>query len=108
MARALAVVLGIASALPLVYLVYFVWDTASLRLGAPPEVAGSETLFHLAVIGFVAALSAAYLVMLYRSTLVRGDRRRLWAVVLLLGNVFAFPVFWYFFLWKGRTDEGRK
>jgi hypothetical protein len=105
MSRPVAALVGIASVLPLVYLVYFVWHVTSLE---PPGLLRFETLLslHLVSIGLiVVVLTVVYLVMVYRSALVPDDRRTFWAVVLFMGNVFAFPVFWYLFLWRRPANE---
>src|SRR5687767_14539677 len=88
LSRALAVLAGIASALPLVYLVYFVWQTSSLEAEAMRE---PPLTLHLGTLALVLLLIGAYLAMLYRSTLVPSGERTFWALVLLIGNVFALP-----------------
>ena len=104
MARPLAAVVGVASVLPLVYLVYFIWHVTSLEHTGLTRFEALLSL-HLAMICLVVILlMAVYLFMLYRSAAVPENRRTLWAVVLFMANVFAFPVFWYLFLWK-RTDS---
>ena len=49
---------------------------------------------------FMFALTAFYIVYLFRTDRVPQDKKALWAVVLFLGNTFAFPVFWYLYIWK--------
>ena len=103
MPRALAVLVGIASVAPLVYLVYFIWHVTSLEHTGLTRFE-SMLAFHFATIALIVFfLIAVYLYMLYRSAAVPEHRRTLWAVVLFVANIFAFPVFWYLFLWK-RTD----
>jgi hypothetical protein len=101
MSRAIAAVAGIASVLPLVYLVYFVWHITSLETDAAREAPLS---LHLAALGLMLVLIGVYLAMVYRSAFVPSEKRTYWAVVLLIANVFALPVFWYVFLWR-RADE---
>ena len=31
--------------------------------------------------------------------------KALWAIVLFLGNIFAMPVYWYLYIWKGSQSE---
>jgi len=45
-------------------------------------------------------LAIVYLAIAYRSPAVPNDKRSFWAVVLLFGTIFAFPVFWYLFVWR--------
>jgi hypothetical protein len=100
--RALAALAGIASAWPLVYLVYLVWLISSLETDAVREPPLS---LHLGTLAVVLVLIGAYLAMLYRSTFVPSGKRTFWALVLLIGNVCAVPVFWYVFLWRRAVDE---
>jgi hypothetical protein len=55
---------------------------------------------HFFTMLFIVGLTVFYVVYLFRTERVPQDKKALWAVVLLLGNVFAFPVFWYLFIWK--------
>jgi uncharacterized membrane protein len=65
-----------------------------------------ESLFslHLATMGLTVVLMAIYLVIAYRSPRVPNDKRTFWAVVLFMGNMFAFPVFWYLFVWPQKPS----
>ena len=62
---------------------------------------------HLAMMALIMVLIVVYLVMAYRSPNIPNDKRTFWAVVLFMGNMFAFPVFWYLFVWRPRaaTDK---
>ena len=105
MSRPAAASLGVISILPLAYLIYFIWHVASLKPGVQPDRMPFEGLFslHLATMGLILVLTVIYLVIAYRSPDVPNDKRTFWAVVLFMGNAFAFPVFWYLFLWRRPT-----
>lgn len=103
MSRALALLVGIASVAPLVYLVYFIWHVTSLEHTGLTRFEALLTVHLPTIVLIVVLLLAMYLFMLYRTAAVPEHRRTVWAMVLFLANVFAFPVFWYLFLWK-RTD----
>jgi hypothetical protein len=107
MSRPVAVVLGVLSALPLVYTVYFIWHIASLEPAVNPDPTPFERMFslHLVAMGLILVLTAYYLVAAYRSPNVPNHKRTFWAIVLLIGNMFAFPVFWYFIIWRGRPAD---
>jgi uncharacterized membrane protein len=100
--RPVTILLGLVSVLPLAYVAYFISYMVSLRPGIQPQPMALESLLslHLATMGLTVALTALYLVIAYRSSQVPNARRTFWAVVLFMGNVFAFPIFWYMFLWK--------
>jgi len=40
-----------------------------------------------------------YFIYLLRTDRVPPDKKRLWGVVLFLGNFLAMPVFWYYYMW---------
>ncbi len=109
MSRPVAIVLGLVSVLPLVYIIYFISHIMSLKPGGQPPPVPFENIFslHLATMGLTFVLTVIYLVIAYRSPRVPNDKRTFWAVVLFMGNVFAFPVFWYLFVWPQRLINAR-
>jgi hypothetical protein len=46
------------------------------------------------------ALTGVYVFHVYRSDRVEQDRKVLWVVILFFGNMIAFPIYWYFYLWR--------
>jgi uncharacterized membrane protein len=104
MSRPLAALLGLLSLLPIAYVMYFISHVASLKPGVQPPPMLFENVFslHLATMGLTTILMVVYLVIAYRSPNVPNERRTFWAVVLFMGNMFAFPVFWYLFVWRTR------
>ena len=109
MSRPLSILLGLVSVLPLAYVVYFIDYVASLKPGVQPRPMPFANLFslHLAMMGLSILLTVIYLVTAYRSPRVPNVRRTFWAVVLFMGNVFAFPVFWYLFVWPRSASVER-
>jgi hypothetical protein len=61
---------------------------------------------HFLTMLLMFALTAFYVVYLFRTDRVAQDKKALWAVVLFFGNVFAFPVFWYLYIWKEPAAVG--
>jgi hypothetical protein len=55
---------------------------------------------HFFTMIVIFALTAFYIVYLFKTDRVAQDKKALWAVVLFLGNMIAFPVFWYLYIWK--------
>ena len=62
---------------------------------------------HMIVMALVLALMAFYIVHLFRSDRVPGDKKALWAVVLFLGNLLAMPVYWYLYMWPKANGGSR-
>lgn len=122
------VTLGVATALPLIWMViffvaffaffvYMVADSAaaaaSARVtgsgaaaGSRPQVSGPPLWFlgaflaHFLVMLLIFALTVLYIVDLFQTNRVSTDKKALWAVVLFLGNMFAMPVYWYLYFWR--------
>jgi len=61
-------------------------------------------LVQIGTIILVCVLIATYLVHLFRNDRLPSDRRILWAVVLLLFGIFAFPVYWWLYVRPGAGD----
>jgi len=54
------------------------------------------------LLGF--GLLVFYLVHLRRTNLIPRDRRSRWLLILWAFNIFAYPVYWYRFIWKEDSD----
>lgn len=102
MSRIGATILGMLNLLPLTYLVYFIAGMMAIDTRNEPSPARFENLvlWHLATMGLIIVLTIVYLVIAYRAPNVPNDKRTFWATVLFMGNMFAFPVFWYLFVWR--------
>lgn len=57
---------------------------------------------HLLTMLLMFALTAVYVVHAFRSDEVAQDRRVLWVIILFFGNMFAFPVYWWFYMRPSR------
>ncbi|HEV7570668.1 MAG TPA: hypothetical protein VGQ21_04135 [Thermoanaerobaculia bacterium] len=55
---------------------------------------------HFLTMLFIFALTAFYIVYLFKTDRVPQDKKALWAVVLFFANIFAFPIFWYLYIWR--------
>jgi len=112
--RGFAVVVAILTIAPWAYVVFFLsylmpkFTSFTTPGGPPPEEFHHlfDTVFrwHLGIMGLVLALTILYMVHLFRTDRVPADKKALWAVVLLLGNVLAMPVYWYFYMWPKQPE----
>jgi hypothetical protein len=59
---------------------------------------------HMTEMALVLLLMGFYIVHLFRSERVPGDKKALWGVVLFLGNLLAMPVYWYLYMWPRATE----
>lgn len=64
-------------------------------------------IFHFGTMLLIAALVTFYIVHVFKSSALLGQKQALWAVVLLLGTVIAMPVYWYLYVWReaARTNS---
>jgi|SRR5687768_13979739 len=109
--RPLAAVLGLVTLWPPVYFVAFIGFMFTTVFW--PEPQGFDRVFeavfvaHLLTMLIIMGLLAFYVVHLFKNETLRDDRRVLWAVVLFMGNVFAFPVYWYLHVWQAPPRGAR-
>jgi len=100
--RSAALLVGVLTLAPLVYIVYFTTYlipklmSATAAGGIAPDEFNRtfQAVFriHLVAILLVFLLVAFYIVYLFRTDRVQGEKKALWAVVLFLGNLLAMPV----------------
>ena len=108
-------ILGLATAMPLAYVVVFVlYIMPHLTAVGSPGGVGESNFFrmfgvawflHITVFCLTAVLLAFYGIFIYRGATVPVSQRRMWTVVLLLGNILAMPVIWYSCVWRSLTLE---
>ena len=110
MSKGKAIILGIFTAFPPLYVVFF-FGTAFVDVMTD---FWTETTFvprvifplHLFTILETFALMAIYIHNLFKTDRVPQDKKALWASVLLLGHMLTMPVYWYHYIWKeGETPE---
>ncbi|WP_159568540.1 hypothetical protein [Limnobacter sp. 130] len=104
MNRSAAIVLAIATFLPVGYMFYFFAAFGQMDDQMTPEEfqVKFELLFrlHLSTMALMVGLLIIYIVYLFRTEHVPKDKKALWAVVLFMGNIIAMPVFWFLYVWK--------
>jgi hypothetical protein len=113
------IALAIASIWPLVWVVLFFCFVFGMMFffSSTPKSGGVSRGMPLAVILFFSAhfltmllmfaLTAFYIVYLFRTDRIAQDKKALWAIVLFMGNILAFPVFWYLYIWKEPDAPGQ-
>jgi uncharacterized membrane protein (DUF373 family) len=111
--RRLTVALLVLTLFPIIYLagfaLFFVWLIIGLRSHPPFHPPDSFLAFfplHLLVTLEIFALLAYYLRDLHRSKRVPTERKPVWAMILLSGNVLAMPVYWYLYFWRDAEPPG--
>ena len=111
--RPLALVVGILTIAPWAFSAYLFAHIASLMPVPPMPGTPADQFFQdfqsifrlqLLFMLLMLALLAFYIFHVFRTTRVPNDKKALWAVVLFLGNLFAMPVYWYFYVWPREPD----
>lgn len=115
MTKGKAIVLGIFSIWPIIYMVFFMLSIFAFMVlnisHHPAPNSGPPLLFliifplHFLTIIEIFVLLAIYMTFLFKTNYVKQDQKALWAVVLFLGNALAMPVFWYLYVWKNIKSE---
>jgi hypothetical protein len=110
MSRGWAIIVGVLTLLPWAYVVLFLAYLIPTFMALPQPAGPSAqqldqhlwALFriHFAAVLYTLGLIGFYVVYLFRTDRVPTEKKALWAVVLLLANTFAMPVFWYFYIWR--------
>jgi hypothetical protein len=106
--RPVALLIGILTLLPAVYFVFFIalmfsmFSTVGSGAGKGPPIDMFRYVFplHLGAMLLMFALMVIYIVHAFRTDRIAEDRRVLWVVVLFMGSLFAFPIYWYLYLWR--------
>lgn len=78
---------------------------ASAAAGAEPDIKRiliTMAAFLVPVYGIMIAL----MVHVYRNDRLADRSRMIWAIVLFLGNIVAYPAYWYLHIWRGGDPAG--
>ena len=101
--RPVAAIIGIVTAWPVLYFITFMafmLSTMSSENARMEELFGYLFVAHLLTMLVTLALLAFYVVHLFKNDSMPSDPRLLWMLVLFFGNLFAFPVYWYLYVWR--------
>ena len=98
MRKPLALILLAVTVLPIATTLYTMKSVQQNVISA----AQGSTFHELVIIQviMIALLMAAYLSILAKSQSVPKDKKMLWAIALVVFNIFAMPVFWFHYIWK--------
>ena len=120
MSKPVKIALAVLTAWPIVYMLGFTAFVMSMFVGGARAVAhppseqpfgfgefATIAVLHVTTMLIIFGLLVLYIVHLFRSNVVDQDKKALWAVVLILGNMLAMPVYWYLFVWREPVAANR-
>jgi hypothetical protein len=112
MTRSARLFLGLITIWPLVYLVLFAATIATIvlsggvHLAELPRWPGYVLAMQPATLALTGGLVCFYVIRVFSSRLARDQRAR-WVVALVLGSVFAMPVFFWRYVWPEKKHGAR-
>ena len=121
LSRPIKVLIGILTIWPIAYMLLFVGFVAvsflTIAAGEPGHLAtgkdGPPVWFfalmvaHVGTMLIALALTAFYIVYLFKTDQVAEGRKALWAVVLFMGGFIAQPVFFCLYVWPERKAAAK-
>ena len=123
MKKSRKVLLGIATIWPIVYIFLFIASIfsvilfAGIRGGGPPFAGlppgsmllplGFMGLFavHLVTILGTLALTVFYIIRVFKTERLDQNMKIMWMLLLFFAGMFAQPVFWYLYIWRGTPEN---
>ena len=67
--------------------------------GPPPLAFFAIFPIHILTMLLMFALTAFYIVNVFRNERVNKDTKVLWAIVIFMGSIIAMPIYWYLYIW---------
>lgn len=91
---------------PLLFVLFGVAQFRYIGHGIDMHVYASSTLFWIVMFcTFICyGLGVFYIIHSRRSRCIPAERRGFWLGILLIFNVFAYPIYWYRFIWNQETE----
>ena len=94
--------LGVLAVLPLAYGLIFLARFLFLVPGINPSPwpLSEYVNWHVAIMVLSGFLILVFLAITFLSAAVPRNLKLAWTLLLLIGHMFVFPVFWYLYVWK--------
>jgi hypothetical protein len=101
MSRRRKIALGVATVWPILWMVPFAaWMALTFASGTEAPGFTVVIILHVATVLMAFALLVYYVVHAAKTDRLGGDERTVWIVVLVIGTMFAAPVYWYLYVWR--------
>lgn len=115
MKKTKAIILGIFTILPTLYLIFFLCVFSYLFMSTLNESNAdvSNNLFkiifpmHMTAMLLIFTLMIIYIVDVFKNNSVESDKKSLWAIVLFFGNIISMIVYWVIHIWEPLVKENK-
>lgn len=109
--RPTIIAIGLLTAWPFLYMALFMASIAFSGFIGPGKTGDAGFLryifpLHCLTMLLMFALIGVYIFHAYKTDRIEDDKRVLWVVILFLGNMIAFPVYWYLYMWREEPARG--
>ena len=102
-------ILGVFTIFPAAYLLFFFgFIFIQLIFSAPGSSQSLDGFAILAIVHginmlFIPVLLFIYIKNVFNNPRISSDKRTMWTIVILMGNIFAMPIYWYLNIWKSEN-----
>ena len=115
MKKVKALILGIFTLIPILYIIFFISVFFHMFLNTvnSTNTESSINLFkiilplHLSTMILVIVLLVIYIVNVFKNDTIESNKKALWAIVLFFGNMISMIVYWILHIWKPLCKENR-
>ncbi len=111
--RPATIAIGLLSVWPFLYMGLFFAAFAYMWYSTPHRgQSGEPVIFkyifalHCLTILLMFVLIGIYVFHAYKTDRIANDKKVLWVVILFLGNLMAFPIYWYLYMWTPVSQTG--
>ena len=111
-----AIVLGIFTIFPILYIIFFISIFCRMFLNTVSNTNSEASIdlfkiilpLHLGTMILLMILLVIYIVNVFKNNTVESDKKALWAIVLFFGNIISMIVYWVLHIWKPLCKENQK
>ncbi|SHJ79469.1 hypothetical protein SAMN02745165_03204 [Malonomonas rubra DSM 5091] len=107
--KPIKIIIGLLTAWPIIYFIFFMFAMFSVSDESKGNILHNnfDTFFNLHLITILMgwALIGFYIWFLFKSDRVPQEKKSLWGIVLFMGNVLAFPFFFFIYVWPEKASN---
>lgn len=99
----MTVLVGLLSIWPIIYMGVFMAFMVLMVFSTHHPGGNFPEYFivvHLLTMMLMFILMTIYVIHVFRTDLVAGDKKVLWLIIIFFGNLVAFPIYWYLYWWR--------